>query len=460
MSFRARFPVNLRPMNQRKLFLASCIALVVDAMAFAIRADVIPLMKLEFGFTDTQMGQVIGPGLWGFTITVVLGGFLLDILGMRKLMIMAFFAHLIGIAGTLFASGYTSLYLATLMVGLATGIVEAVINPLIATLYFKERTKYLNILHAWWPGGLIIGGVCGYAITKFMALDLESTPLTTLNLGWRLKIALMLPPTLWYGYLVFTQKFPVTERVTSGLSYSAMLKQALRPIFLVFAFLMLFTAATELGPDQWVGNLVQNLVGIQGILLLVYSAGIMFVLRQFFAERALKIFGPIGLLIASSVLCAVGLYMLSAAQAAIWVLLAATLFGIGKTYYWPTMLGVISDRVPKGGALVLSLLGGAGMFSAGYLTAPIMGRIQDHYAVSKLSEETRELAVVKGGLVEHRSDAAVNPQTKREIEEAKKYSAVMTLQWMAIVPTFLIFAFSAVFLWLRRSPGTIFRANH
>jgi MFS family permease len=440
-------------MKQGRLFLASCIALIATAMAFSIRADIIPAMKGDFGFTDTQMGQIIGPGLWGFTITIVLGGILLDLIGMGRLMAFAFFAHLSGVFLTIFSQGYWTLYMATLLIGLANGTVEAVTNPLVATLYPKAKIKHLNILHAWWPGGLVIGGLLGFGLTKFLGLDDPNVSAATVSLGWKIKMGLILVPTLIYGFLFFGQKFPQTERVTSGVSYKTMWKEAARPLFLVFLLMMALTAMTELGPDQWVGNLLQNLVGIQGVLLLAYSAGIMFVLRQFFGGFLTEKLSPLGLLTFSSILSCIGLYMISGSQTALYVLIGATIFGLGKAFFWPTMIGVVAELFPKGGALLICLMGGMGMFAAGWIAAPVMGKIQDYYAINYLSEETRSAVVTDGGLDERKVLSNENPALRGEVESAKHHSAMMTYRTVAYLPAFLAFAFLGLFLYYRRRGG-------
>ncbi len=440
-------------MSQRKLFIASCFALVATSMAFSIRTDIVPQLKGDFGFTDTQMGSLMGPGVWGFAITIVLGGFLVDTLGMKRLLSLAFLGHVTGIALTILATSFTSLYYATLIIGLANGLVEAVANPLVATLYPESKTKHLNMLHAWWPGGLIIGGLSGYAITKGMGLDVVGAGSAALSLGWKIKVGLILIPTLIYGYLISSEKFPQTERVARGVSYGDMFREAFRPLFVLFVVLMMMTAATELGPDQWVGNLVQNLVGIQGVLLLVYTAGIMFILRQFFAGAIIKAISPLGMLTMASLLSAIGLFWLSNSASAAMVFAAATIFGFGKTFFWPTMLGVVSERFPKGGALLLAILGGAGMFSAGKLMVTAMGTVQDHYAVQLIAPEVRPLVISHGGLDEKKIATITNPSVLSEVEKAKHYSAMMTYQWVAVLPAILTVIFGILFLYFRAQGG-------
>ena len=439
--------------NQRKLFVASCFALIATSMAFSIRTDIVPQLKGDFGFTDTQMGSLMGPGVWGFAITIVLGGFLVDSLGMKRLLGLAFLGHLSGVFLTIFSHSFNSLYYATLIIGLSNGLVEAVANPLVATLFPASKTKHLNMLHAWWPGGLIIGGLSGYAITKFMGLDLAGASSSALALGWKIKVGLILVPTLIYGYLVSTETFPQTERVARGVSYGEMFREAFRPFFLLFVVLMMMTAATELGPDQWVGNLVQNLVGIQGVLLLVYTAGIMFVLRQFFAGKLIEELSPLGMLTAASALTAVGLFLLSTSTTAFMVFVAATVYGIGKTFFWPTMLGVVSERLPKGGALLLAILGGAGMFSAGKLMVTAMGAVQDHYALQKLSPAVQALVVTQGGLDERKIALISNPQILQQVDSAKHYSAMQTYKWVSVIPMILTLIFGTLYLYFQAQGG-------
>lgn len=436
-------------MRSRRLFLASCLALIATSMAFSIRADIIPALKTDFGFTDTQMGQIAGPGLWGFAITIVLGGMLVDMLGMKALMWLAFGGHVLGVTMTIFSQGYVSLYIATLIIGLANGTVEAVINPLAATLYPESKTKHLNILHAWWPGGLILGGLSCFALSQFLGADVA-----LLSLGWKLKMALILIPSLLYGYLIWGQEFPQTERVAKGVSYSEMWAEARRPLFIVFLGLMMLTAATELGPDQWIGSMLQNLVGIQGVLLLVYTAGIMFVFRQFFAGAILSAVSPLGVLTLASFLTALGLFWLSDATTARDVILAATVFGVGKTFFWPTMIGVVAERFPKGGALLMGLLGGAGMFCVGWVMTPVMGSLQDRYTLESLPAAIHAQVMTDGKLDQRKLMAIeAQPENKAIVAQAHHHSAAMTYRSVALVPVFLTFVFTLLFFYFRAAGG-------
>jgi len=450
--------INDRIMNSRRLFVACCAAHVAIAVAFAVRTDIVPALKAQFGFTDTEMGQILGAGLWGFALTLIVGGLLLDKLGMGKLLVGAFVCH---VAGTLLTVGgydFLSLLLGALFMGLAQGVIEAVANPLVATLHGESRTKHLNLLHAWWPAGLIIGGLMAFGVTKILHLDGAGISNETARLGWKLKVCLPLIPVFAYGFLFFRQDFPQSERVTLGVSDSEMMKVLFRPGFQFLLFVMLLTTATEVGPDQWVGNLLQNLVGMQGVLILVYTAGVMFVCRQFLPGALTRILTPIGLLTCSAVLCTLSLFGLSFATSGAAVFGAATVFGIGKSFFWPTMLGIASERHPEGGAFALGLMGGCGIISAGFLMVPLMGVIQDHYAVAKMSEVgSSTLQKIRkdgaSGLDGRKVATLTDPNELRAVNVAKSYSAAMTYRWIATVPASLVLILASFFFYLRITGG-------
>jgi hypothetical protein len=248
-----------------------------------------------------------------------------------------------------------------------------VINPLIATIYSDQKTKKIVAVHAWWPAGLIIGGLLTLALTSYF------------NAPWQLRLSMILIPAVSYLLLALTMPYPKTERVTSNISTAEMWKQATRPLFLILFLCMWMTAAVEIGPDQWfprvMGAMVPQLSpeSGSGVLFLVYTAGLMFVLRMWGSGVTHK--SPLGTLIGSSMLAGIGLYWLGALDeqsSAVVALAAATIFGVGKTFLWPTMLGVTAELFPRGGALLLSLMGGAGMLSVG-LVLPIMGQRMDQY---------------------------------------------------------------------------------
>ncbi|MBK5293179.1 MAG: MFS transporter [Acidobacteriia bacterium] len=380
-------------MNPRKLFLASCVALVTTSMVFSIRGDILDALGADFHLNRQQTGLILSPAFWGFTLSILIGGSLVDFIGMRRLLLISSGGYVAAVLAILFAPrptaavdpyysdpGFLILYGAMLTLGLSQGLVEGVINPLCTTMFPTEKTHRMNVLHAWWPGGLIIGGLASYALTKLMGLDVQGVSTATATLGWQIKLGLIMLPAAAYAYMVWSETFPATERVSAGVSNRDMIKETFRPLFLLWFGCMWLTAATELGPDQWVGSLITNLVGMQGILILVYTAGIMFVLR-FFGGRLAHAMSPTGLLTVSAILSCIGLFSLGSASTPVQAFLAATIFGVGKTYFWPVMLGVTAERFPKGGALALAVIGGTGNLSAAFIL-PIMGGWYDSYGAA------------------------------------------------------------------------------
>ncbi|MGH9800992.1 MAG: MFS transporter, partial [Blastocatellia bacterium] len=228
--------------------------------------------------------------------------------------------------------------------------------------YPTEKTHKLNVLHAWWPGGLIIGGLLGYFMSQA-------------GVGWKTQLGIILIPTLAYGVMIFGQKFPQTERMAAGISTSDMLKTVANPAFLLLLFCMMITASIELAPGQMVASVLGNLAKMSGILILVYGSALMFVLRYFAGPIAHKI-SPIGMMVASVAIAAVGLFMLSNVQSSVGAYVAATVFYVGVCFMWPTMLGITSERFPQGGAFTMGLMGFAGQFALG-LVIFNMGKVRD-----------------------------------------------------------------------------------
>ena len=384
-------------MNKQRLFVASCISLVTTAMVFAIRGDIAGPMSGSFQLTNEQMGLIFSPAFFAFTIAIFISGALVDLVGMRSLHILSAFGYIVGVALVLVAPhptapvasifdhiGPTLLYVGYLIMGLSQGLVEGVINPLIATIYTEEKTKRFNMLHAWWPGGMVIGGLLAVAMTKMF------------DASWQLKLSTIVVPAVIYLAMAATMKYPQTERVTSNVSTADMWGQTLKPFFIVLFVCMWMTAAAELAPDQWFPKVMGDLLPqLQGVLFLVYTAGLMFVLRTFgsgIAHRA-----PIATLLVCSALTGIGLYWLGGLEPGVSPLIAfaaATVFGVGKTYLWPTMLGVTAEQFPKGGALLISLMGGAGMASVA-VALPIMGARMDRLGAGA----ALQMVAVLGGIL-------------------------------------------------------------
>ncbi len=343
--------------HRGELFTASCMALVVSAIAFGIRGDTLGDFMKTFNATPADIGWAIVGAFWGFTISIAFSGVVCDWLGLKSLLVFAFVLHMVGIAGTVFASSIQMLAIGTLLIGLGNGFIEGAVNPLVVTLYPDNKTAKLNALHAWWPGGIVIGTVIAYLMGRFDA-------------GWQLKTGVLFIPTLIYGFMFIKLKLPPTERVASGVSTGRMWKSVFS-LFLVFWFCMWLTAFTELGTNQWISEMLKESGVKVGTLVLGWISFVMLIGRTF-AGPVIHKLKPIGLLLLSAIISALGLLALSVAHGPTMAFVAATVFSVGVCYFWPTMLGYTSERWPEGGALTMGLMGAAGMAAAG-LAQPIFG---------------------------------------------------------------------------------------
>jgi len=348
-------------MNAKRLFLASRIALVVTAMCFAVRAGAVGPWEKQFSLTHEQLGWVNGTAFWGFTLAMLFGGPLCDALGLGKIVAFAFVGHLAGIVLTICAWDFWSLFIGTLIFGVANGSVEAACNPLIATLYPNDKTTKLNHFHVWFPGGIVIGGVLAYLIERFTGF------------GWRTEFATLLLPLGIYGALFLGQPFPKTERVQMGISWGSMIKACVHPLFLLMVVCMFMTATTELGSTTWIPNILTS-AGVPGILVLAWITGLMAVGRQC-AGTFVHRLSPLGMLLLSAILSGLGLYSMSHATGNL-LHLAATVFALGVCFFWPTMLGFVNERFPNTGAMGLAIMGGSGMLSVSF-ALPVLGKYFD-----------------------------------------------------------------------------------
>jgi fucose permease len=409
-----------------RLFMASCVALITTAMTFAIRGSLMDTWGNEFSLSSEQVGWVSGTAFWGFTLAMVFGGPLCDVLGMRNLLRIAFLGHMAGISLTILANSYFLLFSATLVIGISNGMVEAACNPLVTALFPNEKIKYLNRFHIWFPGGIVIGG-----LVAFLFLD-------QLHLPWRLLMSTMAIPGLIYGFMSFHADFPVSERVSSGTSTGQMFRALASPLFIFMVLCMLLTAATELGTNQWIVQLLSN-VGVSSILLLVFINGIMAIGRGFAGELAHKL-APEGMLLLSAVFSTLGLVLLSYSQGPL-AFLAAAVFAVGICYFWPTMLGFVSEYLPDTGPMGLSIMGGAGMLSVSFIL-PLMGKLYDEKVVGNIPE---------GYLLDQLKNA--NPLSA----EGKLWQSINldagseTLFSVAGMPLFLILAFGGLLFYMRRN---------
>ena len=400
------------------LFWGCFIALIATSFGFIARALTSNEWGAEFGLDETQVGEILGAGLWPFAVSIVLFSLIIDRIGYKAAMWFGLVCHILSTVFILMAHDYQMMYIGTFILALGSGTVEAYINPLVASMFNKDKTKWLNILHAGWPGGLVLGGIIIILLASGMY--------------WKYKIAIILIPTLIYALILWNKKFPISERVAAGVSYKEMLREvgALgagiiafmvfseigrlsgfgswfgwglavasaigfyvytgslgRPLYILLLLIMMILATTELGVDSWITPLMEgemSQLGINAGWVLIYTSLIMMILR-FYAGPIVHKLSPLGLLACSAALAGLGLVFLSKATGGA-ILLAATLYGVGKTFFWPTTLGVVSEQFPKGGALTLNAIAGMGMLAVGTFGSPILGNIQDRYVSSSVRE--------------------------------------------------------------------------
>jgi MFS family permease len=465
----------------------------------------------EFGLDNTQKGTIFGAGLWPFGVSIVLFSLVLDRIGYRKAMAFSFICHIGFVAMTIMAgrnpeSAYQYLYWGSVIGALGNGTVEAVINPLIATVFHKEKTKWLNILHAGWPGGLVVTGMV-----------------------WQSKIGLILIPTVIYGVMMMKQTFPVSERVTAGVSDREMLAEvgwggffiaavmicmellgpktgmetnvlgftalgmggqlgvaaALaavygffarsfgRPMYVFLLLVMLLLATTELGTDSWIkglmGPAMTSAFGIDAGWVLVYTASIMLVLRIFCGPIVAKL-QPLGLLAASSATVCVGILALSvltqeADPSALIVFLAATIYGMGQTFFWPTTLGFVSEQFPRGGAMTINVIAGVGMLGVGVLGSAWLGNVQDTTIVATIEEADEALAKryvdpemkssIFGDYQALDADAAMGATgaDKEVLDQAQVEGKATALRKVVILPLLMLLAYLGLMSHFRRKGG-------
>lgn len=393
----------------KQLFWGCFIALIATAFGFIARVLTAKEWGAEFGLSNTQVGEILGVGFWPFAISIVLFSFIIDRVGYKTAMWFGLACHTVSTILILSATNYWMMYAGTLVLALGSGTVEAYINPVVATAFSREKTKWLNMLHAGWPGGMVLGGVV--IILLFTGMH------------WKAKIALILIPTVIYAVMLARKQFPIHERVAAGVTYKEMLEEvgaigaaiiaymvfaeigriagfgsiftyimtllsagiffvytrALgQPLYIFLLLIMMLLATTELGVDSWITELMEQEMGSMGLnpgWVLIYTS-ILMVLLRFYAGPLVHRFSPLGLLAIGALLAAVGLLLLSQAAGTA-ILLAATVYAFGKAFFWPTTLGVVSEQFPKGGALTMNAIAGVGMLAVGTFGNPIMGYVQD-----------------------------------------------------------------------------------
>ncbi len=499
--------------NRRRLLLAGFMAILAAGFGFAIRGGIFSDWAREFGFSATELGRIGGAGFTGFCFGIIIGGVVADKIGYGKLVVGAFALHIVSALITFGAStemsrdsSYQYLLWGMFTFAFANGTLEAVANPLVATLFPEKRAHYLNILHASWPAGLVLGGAVGAVLGG------------PGGWSWKAQLALYLVPTLIYGMLFWRQRFPRSEASNKGLSLGEMFSDvgllggvvvcALISLFLhdhlhlsaqvscavgamllavigvitrlALGHLLLFAlfiahmlvGSVELGTDGWIQNITGNLLTpTTGKWLFVMASLVMFALRfcTDFIERRLGL-SPIGILLASSLTAALGLSLISHAQGIEMIMIAVIVYAVGKTYFWPTMLAVASDRFPRTGAIAISIMGGIGMMAAGLIGTPGLGYFKDRYTAQELQTQDAELYAkvrssepksflffeattpVDGKIL---ADALATASPKRDhdqraIADASVVGDRRTLQIDALIPLAMaaIFVLLAIYFWV------------
>jgi len=420
----------------RNVFLVGNLSIFMIGLGFAVRASIAGNLQsdiydhIDLANSTAMVGEALGFTFTGFALTLLFGSALVDLVGIKRMLLLSSVGYVLGslliISASLVgpAEGVENLVLAGLLLtGLGWGAVEAASNPMVAAVDPENKTHRLNVLHAWWPAGIVVGGLLGLAIS---ALDLP----------WQLNLVVLALPAVVMAWLVARTEFPVTERVSSGISYGEMFKEVFKqPMFIVLWVCMWLTAATELAPGQWVDLTLSRVVGMKGILILVYVSMLMFVMRHFAGHLAKKL-STVGLLWLSSLFAAVGLYCLGMARTPVTAFLAATIWGIGVCYMWPTMLATVSERFVRGGALFLGLLGFAGGMSIQFVL-PKLGAIFDSAKIE-----------AAGGI------EAFEKLSGDELDAVLVTASVESFQSLAVVPLILLPIFAVIWLWDRRQSAS------
>jgi MFS family permease len=512
--------------GSKRLLWAGFMAILAAGVGFSIRGGILGDWGKQFGFTQSDLGTITGGGLTGFGIIILLGALIADKIGYGRLMIFAFIMHFLSAVVTLAASpiynsmvaanpegakhaAFLCLFWGMFMFAIGNGTCEAVVNPLVATLFPKNRTHYLNILHAGWPAGLVSGGLASYFMVG--------------KVRWEIQIALFIIPVVLYGAMCLGQRFPKSEASVHGVSFGDMLKEVgMVGTFVLCLVLSLFfkqiapslglpdftgfiAAAVlwlgvsgamkfergpillavllvahallgyvELGTDSWIGNITGNILASRanGLLLFVYTSTLMFLLR-FCAGPIVHKISPLGLLFVGACCSCTGLTFLGHANTGLLLVLAASVYGVGKTFLWPTMLAVVSERFPKGGAITIGAMGGIGMLSAGLLGGPGIGYNQDYYASQDLKEKAPavydeyksatknsflffpEIQGLDGSKVGAVRDKAAADRTTAEaqVHEADLHGGRMALQVTAAIPATMATIYLVLILYFKAQGG-------
>ncbi|MAU17034.1 MAG: MFS transporter [Muricauda sp.] len=390
------------------LFYASCFAVITNAFSFSIRAGILPQLGEELNLSGEELGYINSMWFLGFPISMIIGGLVYNKIGGKLIMQFAFFAHTIGIIMTIYSGSYVGLLISTLLIGFGNGCTEAACNPMIADSYEGNTIiKMMNRFHMWFPGGIVIGAL----ISKFM---------TDGGFGWQSQIWVLLVPTLIYAYLFYGKPWPQAKSKEEA-SLSSNFKAMGTPLFIFMLVCMSLTAASEFGPQQWVGLILAR-SGAEPMLILALVTGLMAVVR-YFGGAVVKKLDQTGVFLAASVLTLLGIFLFST-QTGSMAYVAAVVYAFGIAYFWPNMLGFVAEKIPNSGAIGLSVIGAVGMV-AGSFFQPIIGAWIDS----------------------NRVKAEATGLTGDELELV---AGQATMQNMTIFPAILIVLFIILFVWVKK----------
>jgi len=468
--------------NAKRLLFAGFMAILAAGVGFSVRSGILGDWGSQFGFTQSDLGGITGGGLTGFGVIILLGALIADKVGYGKLLITAFVVHFLSAVLTLAATPvyismkdsnpagahsavYWLLYVGMFLFAIGNGLCEAVVNPLVATLFPKNKSHFLNILHAGWPAGLVLGSLASALLAG--------------KVRWEIQMSLFLIPVVIYGAVCFGQHFPKSEASSKGISYGQMLAQFAAPLLLLLLLIHALLGYVELGTDSWISNITGNIMASKqnGLYLFCYTSALMFILR-FCAGPIVHRISPLGLLFAGACCGATGLTLLGHADTGIAVILALTVYGIGKTFLWPTMLAVASERFPKGGAITIGAMGGIGMLSAGLLGGPGIGYTQDRVASEELKEKApavyaeykaptennflffRKIQGLNGSKVNPIREIAADKQTpeQRQVHEADLDGGRAALTTTAFVPATMALLYLGLICYFKATGG--YKALH